>query len=341
MAASPSDTISTAKPPFVFLRFCVFCVEYITETEEKMEISLTTLKDQKLLVGRGKKTLHSHPHPEKPSWYAPDFFLNDPTPWITHESYEIVDTLQYEKAQAKRGQVACFKAMFDDIQIKKAVAYTFQDVENFCWKSALSHITERGKSHYIYGTDGILGATPELLFDLEKEGLSTVALAATAENPDDLFREKELEEHQIVVDAILEELAPFGPVVLGKKQAYPFKNLFHLKQDITLKASIDFETAVKVLHPTPALGAFPKKPGADWLKKWGNIVPRGRFGAPFGYVFPEREEARAFVAIRCVQWDDTKANLWAGAGITEKSSFAEETEEVLKKLSNTANLMGL
>lgn len=306
-----------------------------------MDISVVSLKDGSLLVGEGQKTFLSAPHPTLPSWYAPDFFLEHPMPWHTHENYFIKEGFSFPKQYARMTEPLDFKPMFDDMRLKKAVAYTFCPLENFSWESALQHLSERGRRYFLYATDGIMGASPEILFDLEKGRLITWALAATAKNPEELEGAKEVEEHAIVVEGIKAALSGYGNVVVKPKEIATFGTLHHLKQEIELQASLTFEEAVKALHPTPALGAWPRDEGTLWLKKWGCIVPRGRFGAPFGYSFPERDESRAFVAIRCVQWEGEEAALWAGAGITEKSSFAKESAEVLQKLSNTAFLMGI
>lgn len=306
-----------------------------------MDLSLVSLKGGSFLVGRGEKTYSAQPHPSLPSWYTPDFFLTEPLPWHTHETYEVVDALDLKRVSSTREEPYCFQEMFNDITLTKAVAYTHQPIHNFSWESALSFLMERGRNYFIYATDGILGGTPELLFDITSDGIETVALAATALNPEALQNQKEQEEHEIVVKGIQEALLPFGNLTIYPIEDCSFGKLLHLKQKLKLNAQPEFDQLIKALHPTPALGAWPKKPGKAWLEKWEVLRPRRRFGAPFGYSFPERNESRVFVAIRCVQWNTSQAALWAGAGITDKSLFAEEKVEVLQKLSNTAFLMGI
>jgi menaquinone-specific isochorismate synthase len=144
-----------------------------------------------------------------------------------------------------------------------------------------------------------------------------------------------------VVEGIKKALSPFGKVKIGAQEIVPYGSLYHLKTLIELKAEVPFDLLVKELHPTPALGAWPRDAGNEWLQKWGQIRPRGRFGAPFGYVYPQKDEARVFVAIRCVQWKGEEAALWAGAGVTSKSCFAKEKQEVLQKLKMISALMGI
>lgn len=306
-----------------------------------MEISIVSLKGGSYLVGWGKKTYYANAHPKKPSWYAPDFFLENKTPWHTHEHTQVLPSLSYSRRPMTAGKPASFKDMYNDMKLIKGVVYTSLPLYNFDWQSALTFLLERGKNYYVYGTEGILGATPELLFDLSEGKVETMALASTSEIPETLLEPKEQEEHSIVVKGIYESLSNFGSVSKQLTELASFGSLYHLRTKITLNASPSFDVLVAALHPTPALGTWPKKEGTEWLKKWNEKVPRHRYGAPFGYSFPEMGETRVFVAIRCVQWDDQGAALWAGVGVTHQSVYENEWLEVLSKFQNIANLFGL
>lgn len=301
-------------------------------------ISIVSLSNGQYLVGKGAKTYLTKPHSHLPSWYTPDFFLESTLPWHTHESYAIVDELKFPKQVLQLGEPECLDAMFRSMNLLKGVVYTRCPVYNFNPYSVLSHLS--GK-HLIYATEGIVGATPELLFTLSPKGLETMALAATADNERDLQREKEQEEHQIVVEAIQKALEPYGRITLGPQVTSPYGKLFHLKTPISLEGSLTFQQAVEALHPTPAVGAWPLKEGKKWLREQDRRLPRYRYGAPFGYSLPERQEARALVAIRCIQWNAEEAYLYAGAGITAQSIYEDECQEIKNKMAATANLMGI
>lgn len=306
-----------------------------------MKISLVSLKSGKFLVGKGPKTFLAAPDPVKPSWYAPDFFLKTALPWHTHETWEEVDHLPYYPQSTKTLPMEPLNEMYDDMQLEKGVIYTFQKLSQFCPESAAYHLTSQKSGHFIYGTEGILGASPELLCEVEGGQVKTMALAGTAETTEELLNEKEQEEHAIVVKGIVAALSPYGKVAVAPQEISPYGALYHLKTPIHLHAEVPIELLIKQLHPTPALGAWPREAGKVWLEKWEAIRPRRRFGAPFGYTFPERGESRFFVAIRCVQWDEAGAALWAGAGVTRKSCFAKEKQEVIQKLKTIATLMGI
>jgi len=303
-----------------------------------------SLKGGELLVGRGEKTFLKEPHPDKPSWYSPDYFLRASHPWFTHETTEVVAELpKSAKTELKVGGLSSFKAMFEDMKLTKGVVYTSATCENFDWKSVIAHLCESARHLYLYGTEGIIGATPELLFDMESDRVVSMALAATALDPATLKQDKEQEEHALVVTGMKESLEKLGRVCSLPQETLSYGKLYHLLTPLILEEKFPlnhFEKVVAALHPTPALGAYPRQEGSAWLQKWGEKIPRYKFGAPFGYLFPERKEARAFVAIRCVQWTDKQAHLWAGAGVTAKSSYESEYAEIQHKILNTARLMG-
>ena len=81
----------------------------------------------------------------------------------------------------------------------------------------------------------------------------------------------------------LGQLSLYGPYI---HSAGPIR---HLKTSakLKLKKDISFQKLCALLHPTPALGGFPKKLAWDLLLKWEKAEDFSRFGfgAPFGAVF--------------------------------------------------------
>ena len=205
---------------------------------------------------------------------------------------------------------------------------------------------------FLYGfwdkSEGILGAAPELLFRLdENKKLATVACAGTASgntHPESLLNDpKERREHQLVVQGILESLNPFGRAHLGAITVLKLSRLMHLLTPITieLKAMPSFETIVRALHPTPALGAFPRDRGMMWLKDYQQKIDRRRFGAPAGYLLPHSNQACCYVSIRNLQWSDNGMLLSAGCGIVAESSCDREWGEINLKLHAIKEMLAL
>jgi menaquinone-specific isochorismate synthase len=194
----------------------------------------------------------------------------------------------------------------------------------------------------------LIGATPEILFDFDGDrGLSTVAVAGTRraggmaasleESP------KDRDEHQTVVDDLLTQLSDWGRPTASALEVRSFGELEHLSVDIRLDASdvLDFETVARRLHPTPALGVYPRGPaGTEWL---ASIDPRGdrkRFGAPFGVRWAAGA-GRCLVAIRSLQYRAGRFEIWAGCGVVPQSRYDAEWQEVLDKLQAVRALWGV
>src|SRR5262249_46645129 len=156
---------------------------------------------------------------------------------------------------------------------------------------------------------GLIGATPELLFRSERHSYATMALAGTRpiEHADELLTDaKERLEHRFVGDDIVRRLAPFGNVEIGPRWLRALPSSPHLATQIRFEEyggadRMSFADMVRRLHPTAALGVWPRtEAGERWLREADRGLKRRTFGAPFGL---EREDhsALAVVAIRNLQ----------------------------------------
>ncbi|HEY3383992.1 MAG TPA: chorismate-binding protein [Vicinamibacterales bacterium] len=195
------------------------------------------------------------------------------------------------------------------------------------------------------GLEFLIGATPELLFELdEPTRLLTMAVAGTrptAAGPAGLEASpKERDEHQSVVEDLLAQLGEWGQPVASTTEVRSFGRLQHLVAEIRLDAAcaLDFETVARKLHPTPALGVYPRTPvGARWLEGIDPRRERGRFGAPFGLRLPSGG-GRCLVAIRNLQYRDGRLEIWAGCGVVPQSRYEDEWEEILHKVETVRAL---
>ncbi len=340
--------------------------------------SFIRIEEDKYLVGWGKRTWQEKmPGVVSPLFYFPDFFLSYSSPWFQHEHTSLTnydDLIQHMPAPPslktlswKNPYMKDFEEAFHDLQrhfangsLKKAVPYVFDETPSTVSKallhSALAKILAytRSQKMHLYGfwdeQEGMLGASPEILFKYKIDGkglIETVAVAGTKNNTDktDHFMKdpKEVFEHQIVVEGICESLTPFGDVKTGALQILKLPKLSHLMTPIEVEAKgrLDFESLVNALHPTPALGAFPKKEGMDWLKTYQQKVPRERYGAPLGCIFERGKQAKCIVGIRNVQWNSHGARIGAGCGVIVDSHLEKECQEIGLKISSIKEMMSL
>lgn len=222
--------------------------------------------------------------------------------------------------------------------------------------NAIRHAASQADRHpvgTVYGIwdedDGMIGLTPEILFteDARRSDLPvllTMALAGTR-RPWGLpltGDAKEMTEHRIVVEGIAEQLSPLGQVQIGPVHEQEAPDLVHLCTPIEVwpNRRVEFGEWVAALHPTPAIGAWPREAGNRWLRVQANATLRDRYGAPFGVIPPGAEVGTCLVAIRNLQWTGTSAKILAGGGIVAASEARREWREANAKLSAVLNSLG-
>ncbi len=237
-------------------------------------------------------------------------------------------------------------------EIEKAVPIVFAECPTFPTSGQIARILhnvlEASEELYPFGIWqkglGIIGATPEILFRTQNQNVSTMALAGTAPLAfiDQLKSDrKELMEHQIVVKDIQSRLSQMGWVRVEPTKAVKIGSLAHLKTLMDVQVSqIDITKLVKSLHPTAALGVYPRNYGLAWLQSLPYQNRRGVFGAPI--IFPlSHNEALALVAIRCLQWSPEGSKIGTGCGLVKDSNRQKEWEELSLKRSSVMKVLGL
>lgn len=328
--------------------------------------------DGKLLLGYGKRRWHAEEEvvgSQGPFFFFPDFFLEKDKPYFTHEKTEVVAPLQLlERLKQHVNPLppietflegeALFNETFEELKkqfscgtLKKAVPYIFCRAKQHITPSKLATILSSliaaalQQKSFLYGfwnpKEGMVGATPEHLMELKGSQLKTVACAGTAPSDRTTQDPKLHSEHNLVVEGIEQALSPFGEVNITATQWVSFPPLAHLITPIEVLLNKSFSTGalVRALHPTPALGAFPKREGQLWLQEYNKKLPRGRYGAPVGAI--GKDWATLYVAIRNMQWEGDALAIGAGCGVVEASVRSEEWQEVELKLSAIKKMLAL
>lgn len=196
------------------------------------------------------------------------------------------------------------------------------------------------------GQVAFMGAPPERLFLRMGHQVLTEAVAGTRPRgacPEEdrgladelLHSPKERQEHDIVVRGILEALTP---LCLGLKHepvphVVKLPGVQHLVTHFvgTLAPGVSDEHLFAHLHPTPAVGGYPREPAAAALHE---IEPfdRGWYSAPVGWV--GRDASEFAVAIRSGAVFGSRLCLFSGAGIVAGSEAAAEWNEVESKIGH-------
>ena len=340
-------------------------------SETSVGFALCQLDSEKVALFSGAYSAEKAPDFTRAQLFAPDFYRSADKPWLNFETVEVLSLTELEdwaRKQLKSGseiqwdepsfsdfssQVNRIEAAFNAHELHKAVPTVFatskrSETDPSVVQMLARSVFNRGERMLyalVLEDQGMIGATPETLFDFDLENnITSMALAGTrateAEASDPLLSDsKEIHEHNLVLFEIKEKLQAFGEVESGLTDTWNIGTLTHLRTDITVKPSeqkkpeVLFTYLEKALHPTPALGVASETLNFTWLKDLPGAKPRYRFGAPFGVWHPELG-AKVFVAIRNIQWTEDEWILGSGCGYVPASKVDKEWKELeLKRAS--------
>lgn len=190
-----------------------------------------------------------------------------------------------------------------------------------------------------------IGASPERLISINNNQLVTDALAGSAprgKTPSQdaklannlLCSEKDLREHQFVIDFIIKRLQDLGlkPNYSSQPHLLQLSNIQHLWTPITgeLSQSIHILEILAELHPTPAVAGVPRDIAQEQIQNFESF-DRSLYAAPIGWI-DHQGNGEFTVGIRSALIDGDRARLYAGAGIVTGSKPDKELAEVQLKL---------
>ena len=198
---------------------------------------------------------------------------------------------------------------------------------------------QRGDRYFV-------GATPERLVCGVDGQIQTMALAgsarrgATQEEDERLGREELLNnpknqaEHAVVVTTIRNALARLCSRVwvADAPHLLKLKNIQHLETPIIgdLLPGHSILEAIEDLHPTPAVGGYPRLPALAAIRSMERL-DRGWYASPIGWIGMSGNGEFA-VALRSALVDEANATLFAGCGIVADSNPESEYQESCLKL---------
>ena len=216
--------------------------------------------------------------------------------------------------------------------------------EAFDISIALQRLRESYPAAYVFavqrGERFFMGATPERLVQAQDGQIQTMALAGTTRRGETeeedvrlgselLQSEKNINEHAIVVAMVRQALESHctNVHVSATPQLLKLKNVQHLKTPIAgeLISGRCILDVLADLHPTPAVGGFPRDAALEAIRNTEKL-DRGWYAGPLGWVGTSGHGEFA-VALRSGLVDGSKATLFAGCGIVSNSDPQAEYEE--------------
>ncbi|MEG4291289.1 isochorismate synthase [Microcoleus sp. C2C3] len=210
---------------------------------------------------------------------------------------------------------------------------------------------------YVFSTSNgkgqnFIGASPERLISIHNNQLVTDALAGSAPRGKSevedanlgkglLNSEKDLREHQVVIDFIVDRLSKLGinPDFSPVPRLLQLSNIQHLWTPIRARISpeIHLLKILAQLHPTPAVAGVPRDIALQQIRGCESC-DRSLYAAPIGWI--DRTGNGEFaVGIRSALIDGDRAILYAGAGIVAGSEPEKELAEIQLKLQALLNAL--
>lgn len=252
-----------------------------------------------------------------------------------------------QTSNAYRDSVARASQAIRDGAFEKVVLARYRDISTgnyFDIPGALNKLRTDYPGCYTFAVARhgsiFLGASPEQLIQQEQKQVKADTLAgsirrgATPEEDAALAdqlrnSQKDLHEHEICARAITEALEPLCAElnVSETPEIQTFNNVHHLFTPVTgtLSNGSTLLDLVERLHPTPAVGGYPRA-GAQAFIRENEPFDRGWYAAPIGWLDADGN-GEFIVALRSAIVSGQRARLFAGCGIMGESDPEQELAE--------------
>ncbi|WP_153447397.1 isochorismate synthase [Vibrio algicola] len=313
-------------------------VELIRQDDNwSLNINLSSDVQRTLQVLHHLKTQYSPIPPLQPQvgniHYSPQF-----NEWqhIVNKALSAIDNDQFEKVVLARKTNVELPAPIRATHLLKASRAINHNSFHFLLSFSEHH--------------GFMGSTPERLYSRIGESLATEAVAGTIGRSDDaqedarlsqwlLSDDKNLRENQIVVDDIVQCLAPYTSNIDVQPDAalIQLRKVQHLIRPIhaNLSSNVKGVQLLSALQPTAAMAGLPRDDAIQFIRT-NEPFTRGWYSGSVGYF--GHDKAEFCVAIRSALINDNTVKLYAGAGIVPGSEAQYEWQELNRK---TATLLSL
>jgi isochorismate synthase len=213
--------------------------------------------------------------------------------------------------------------------------------------SVLLRLRSSFGSSYRYCIHNMIGASPELLVEVDQRTVRSHPLAGTAPRTGDpesdaalatalIHSTKDQIEHRVVIDMVRDTLLPYCSFLdwEAEPSIVTVANVQHLGTSIEgalTEPPVPIMTLVEALTPTPALGGFPSLAAMEFIRTH-EMMDRGFYGGAVGWCDANGQGTFA-VTIRCAELtqDRRMARLFAGGGIVAESDPYSELAETQAK----------
>ncbi|HSO92407.1 MAG TPA: isochorismate synthase [Arthrobacter sp.] len=227
----------------------------------------------------------------------------------------------------------------------------------------LRQLAVRYRECWTYGVDGLVGATPEMLIQVEGRTAQARVLAGTLDRRDAdgmdgsplefaervlAGSEKQRHEHDIAIQSLTTQLAPFSEAMNAHSEPFILElpNVWHLASDVKAElAEVEGHVPtclalINALHPTAAVCGTPTTVAGALIRKLEHL-DRGPYAGPVGWL-DAAGNGEWGIALRgaVIESPDT-VRLYAGCGIVEGSVPEAELAETWAKFRPMLESLGI
>lgn len=229
--------------------------------------------------------------------------------------------------------------------------------------AVLRELAARYRECWTYGVDGLVGATPEMLIQVEGRTAQARVLAGTLDRRDAhgedglpmdyatrvlAGSEKQRHEHEIAIQSLTSQLAPFSEAMNAHDEPFILElpNVWHLASDVKAElAEIEGHVPtclalINALHPTAAVCGTPTEVAGALIRKLEHL-DRGPYAGPVGWLDAAGNGEWGIALRGAVIESPTSVRLYAGCGIVDGSLPEAELAETWAKFRPMLESLGI
>ncbi|WP_457963285.1 isochorismate synthase [Arthrobacter sp. D1-29] len=227
----------------------------------------------------------------------------------------------------------------------------------------LRELAVRYRECWTYGVDGLVGATPEMLIQVEGRTAQARVLAGTLDRRDAhgeagipmdyaervlAGSEKQRHEHEIAIQSLTSQLAPFSEAMNAHDEPFILElpNVWHLASDVKAELT-EVEghvptclALINALHPTAAVCGTPTLVAGALIRKLEHL-DRGPYAGPVGWLDAAGNGEWGIALRGAVIEDPHTVRLYAGCGIVDGSQPEAELSETWAKFRPMLEALGI
>ena len=227
----------------------------------------------------------------------------------------------------------------------------------------LRELTRNYRECWTYGVDGLVGATPEMLIQVEGRTAQARVLAGTLDRRDAegvdgspmeyaervlAGSEKQRHEHEIAIQSLTTQLAPFSEAMNAHSEPFILElpNVWHLASDVKAELA-DIEghvptclALINALHPTAAVCGTPTTVAGELIRRLEHM-DRGPYAGPVGWLDAAGNGEWGIALRGAVIESPTSVRMFAGCGIVEGSVPEAELAETWAKFRPMLESLGI